>query len=71
MLPLSDPLQKGEAMTSADRVNKVNAAAKVLPAALRAAKAEPENKALWAEVEQLGATIHRQARLLAGKPRGG
>ncbi len=58
-------------MSSADRVKKVQDAAKDLPAALRAAKAEPENHELWAVVENLGATIHRQSRLLAGKPRGG
>jgi hypothetical protein len=27
--------------------------------------------AAWAAVEQAGATVHRQSRLLAGKPRGG
>lgn len=58
-------------MSPSDRVAKVQEAAKALPAALRAAKADPENQALWAAVEQLGATIHRQSRLLAGKPRGG
>ncbi len=58
-------------MTTADRVKKVHEAARDLPAALKAAKAEPENHELWAVVENLGATIHRQSRLLAGKPRGG
>lgn len=31
----------------------------------------PEAREAWAEVEGIGAVIHRRARLLAGKPRGG
>lgn len=31
----------------------------------------PEARQAWAEVEGIGAVIHRRARLLAGKPRGG
>ncbi len=60
-----------EVMTSQDRIAKIQSAAKELPAALKAAKAQPDSHELWAVVEQIGATIHRQSRLLAGKPRGG
>lgn len=31
----------------------------------------PETLLAWDAVEQAGATVHRQARLLSGKPRGG
>jgi hypothetical protein len=55
----------------ADRMSDVAEASLALPAALAAAMADPSNVALWAKVEQLGAVVHRQARLLAGKPRGG
>jgi hypothetical protein len=50
---------------------KVEAAAAALPVALAAALADPGNPAKWADVEQHGATIHRQSRLLAGKSKGG
>jgi hypothetical protein len=53
------------------RVAAVQEATKALPAALKAAAADPDNEALWEAVEQLGATVHRQSRLLAGKTRGG
>ena len=55
----------------ADRIVKVQAASAALPAALRAAQANPDDLTLWAAVEELGATIHRQSRLLAGKSKGG
>jgi hypothetical protein len=55
----------------AARAAQVAEAVKQLPAALRAAQADPENEALWEAVEQLGAVVHRRARLLAGKARGG
>lgn len=63
------PAKNGK--TRAQRAADVSAATKALPAALRAAKSDPDNLALWVTVETLGATIHRQSRLLAGKPRGG
>lgn len=53
------------------RIADVKDAAADLPAALAAALAKPEDKTLWEEVELIGAVIHRRARLLAGKPRGG
>jgi hypothetical protein len=55
----------------AERQADVNEAALWLPAAVAAANLDPSDTALWAEVERLGAIVHRQARLLAGKPRGG
>jgi hypothetical protein len=58
-------------MTLEDRSGKVEQAVASLPAALAKALADPDNKQLWADVEQLGAVVHRQSRLLAGKPRGG
>jgi len=61
-------------MTREDRIAKVKAAQKALPAAMRAA-IENEGGVFeelrWEEVEQLGATIHRQCRILAGKKKGG
>jgi hypothetical protein len=61
------------------RASKVtDAAAKLAPAltAALAAMADPaatadERLAAWESVEIHGATIHRQARILAGKSRGG
>lgn len=53
------------------RIADVKAAIAALPAAFMAAEADPTNVELWAEVERLGATVHRQGRLLAGKKRGG
>lgn len=58
-------------LTKAQRAEKVRVAVKSLPAALKAAAADPENVALWEEVEKLGAVVHRQGRLLAGKKKGG
>jgi hypothetical protein len=61
----------------ATRAADVQAAADQLPAALADAMASlrpsgaAPDPASWELVEQLGATIHRQARLLAGKSRGG
>jgi hypothetical protein len=47
----------------------------VLAIAAEDAAADPATDtgalAAWAEVELWGATVHRQARLLAGKTRGG
>ena len=65
--------------TRADRADKVDLAAQQLPGALSralAAEANPQTPeavilALWADVEALGAIIHRQSRLLAGKSKGG
>jgi hypothetical protein len=57
--------------TDTKRIEDVKDAAAALPAALAAALAEPEHKAHWELVEEYGAIIHRRARLLAGKPRGG
>lgn len=61
------------------RVGDVQTAMRALPAALSAAYTatdthgldHPDSRQAWAEVEGLGAIIHRRARLLAGKPRGG
>jgi hypothetical protein len=53
------------------RAAQVAEAVEQLPAALRAAQAAPDDEALWEAVERLGATVHRQSRLLAGKSRGG
>jgi hypothetical protein len=57
--------------TRDQRAADVEAAVKALPAALRAALSAPADEAAWEAVETLGATVHRQARLLAGKKRGG
>lgn len=65
------PTKKANGKTREQRAAGVSAAVKALPAALRAANAEPDSLALWGTVEQLGAIVHRQSRLLAGKPRGG
>ena len=58
-------------MERKERAEKVRAAAKALGPAIRWAMADPENEALWEEVEKLGAIVHRQSRLLAGKSKGG
>ena len=52
------------------RRDKVAAAMKELRPLLKTAMAE-DTEAAWAEVELQAAVIHRQSRLLAGKPRGG
>jgi hypothetical protein len=57
-------------MTNDQRIVKVRAAYADLGAALARAIKSGEMSD-WAAVETLGATIHRQSRLLAGKPRGG
>ena len=63
------------AKTAAQRAADVKAAADALPAALAAAMAATGDadatRAAWDRVEVLGATIHRQSRILAGKSRGG
>jgi hypothetical protein len=67
-------------MPTAKRVAKIREAAArieaLLAAADRATAADPEcaNQATrdaWDAVENVGATIHRQSRILSGKPRGG
>lgn len=66
-------------LTDADRIAKIARANAALGPALEAARASTsdpnvsadERKALWAVVEEHGATIHRQSRILAGKSRGG
>lgn len=60
-------------MTRNERAAKVEEAVAALPAALRRAVSTPEPDDLdaWEAVEKLGATVHRQARLLAGKSKGG
>ena len=57
--------------TREQRAADVATAIAALPAALAAAQADPDNETLWEAVENLGATVHRQGRLLAGKKRGG
>ena len=67
------------AKTRNDRANDVGAAAAAIGALIgRAIAAEqqhgptaPETFRAWEAVEVNGATIHRQARILAGKSRGG
>jgi len=58
-------------VTRRAKARQVGDAVRNLRPALKAALADPENEALWEEVEKLGATVHRQGRLLAGKKRGG
>jgi hypothetical protein len=47
----------------------------LVPVAMRETAAHgfdsPQSRAAWAEVENAGAAVHRQARILAGKSRGG
>jgi hypothetical protein len=60
--------------TRTERIADVRAAAMRLPALIAAAvllEGRGSEEAAWAEVEQAGAVVHRQARLLAGKSRGG
>ena len=66
------------AKSPASRAADVRAAADVLSAALAAVAAAESNgsdpiavQRAWEAVELVGATIHRQARILAGKTRGG
>jgi hypothetical protein len=67
------------AKTPEQRANDVmfamDAAQRTFNVAL-AAQSDPnvtadERRQLWAAVEEHGATIHRQSRILAGKSRGG
>lgn len=63
-----------KSMTRAERIARVKSAAAMLDAALAAAEAAedtPDALATWAAVEEIGATVHRQSRLLAGKSKGG
>ena len=66
------------ALTRSARTTKVEDALAALPAAIANAKnvehlssADAEIHAAWEVVEMLGATVHRQSRILAGKSRGG
>lgn len=65
-------------MSRETRIQKVRDAQTALRTAVKKATeietsgaSESEIHAAWAEVETLGAVVHRQSRLLAGKPRGG
>jgi hypothetical protein len=66
-------------LTPDARVQNVNLASHDLPGALTRAMdatdafghGSPEALRAWEVVENLGATVHRQARILAGKSRGG
>lgn len=66
-------------ITPADRAAKIAEARKLLPGFIKAAVLVSEAEGYdslaahkaWEAVEEQGATIHRQARLLAGKKRGG
>jgi hypothetical protein len=65
--------------TPASRVRDVGDAGRALAAALDRAEAavrthgydHAETRSAWETVENIGATIHRQSRILAGKSRGG
>lgn len=66
------------AMNRSARIAKVEEALAALPAAIAEAKNvehlssnEADAHAAWEVVEMLGATVHRQSRILAGKSRGG
>ena len=67
------------ALSPATRAQNVNVAAHDLPAALTRAMdatdafgpTDPRSLKAWEVVENLGATVHRQSRILAGKSRGG
>lgn len=66
-------------MTPANRATQVGSAIGALPAAYAAANntlaqhgaSDPRTLEAFARVETLGATVHRQSRLLAGKSKGG
>jgi hypothetical protein len=67
------------ALSPVDRASKVRVSAAALPALIQSALdisadlgySHPNALAAWEYVEEHGATVHRQARLLAGKSRGG
>ena len=67
------------AMSRSTRRANVATAARDLPALLVAAECassdygddDPRTLAAWERVETVGATVHRQSRILAGKSRGG
>jgi hypothetical protein len=62
-----------------ERAADVQRAVNDLPALVRTAQQSgtlygmdhPHTRRAWENVENAGATVHRQARLLAGKARGG
>lgn len=66
-------------MTREQRVSKVIDAVAILQSALVNARNFDDKNGVdheqtliaWEAVEKLGATVHRQARLLAGKSKGG
>lgn len=58
------------AMTPAMRAQKVSAAIVALPDAISVA-VKSGSVTDWERVEELGAIVHRQSRLLAGKSKGG
>jgi hypothetical protein len=66
-------------LSPSDRMVKVAAARAELDAAMQAAAdaaaqhgdTDARTLAAWEAVENIGATIHRQSRILAGKSRGG
>lgn len=62
---------RGRTKSNAVRASEVETAATALREVLPAALADPSNVKAWELVERHGATIHRQARLLAGKSKGG
>lgn len=67
------------AKTPAQRADDVRVAAKRLADAIETATLADRDpscsaevrRVCWADVEEYGATIHRQSRLLAGKSKGG
>jgi hypothetical protein len=68
-----------KALTPQDRANNIGTAVRELPALVARANQllgqygpnDPRTLRAWECVEMHGATVHRQARLLAGKSRGG
>jgi hypothetical protein len=66
-------------LTPKDRANNVAASVATLPDLFRVAyqnlrdfgPSDARTLAAWEAVETEGATVHRQARLLAGKSKGG
>ena len=77
--PISTVMVMARTTSPEARAHKITEAAELLPNLLEAAAqttlshgySSPEALAAWAAVEEAGATIHRQSRLLAGKSRGG
>lgn len=56
---------------NAKRATEVVELQKKLAAAVKAAKATPDDQAAWVEVATLAGNIQRRSRLLAGLGRGG